>query len=150
MARKVYEALLLTVPELTADEAKSIEQNVSRLVESHKGTLISFERWGKYRLAYPIKKNEYGVYFLARFEAAEVNPLVFEVKTLLNVKLHELIMRNMITNLEAKQSLAYQRPPSLEEGSSRDVGSFFKENSRPEFVADAAGDDEDDKEIAHD
>ena len=150
MARNVYEALLLTVPELTADEAKSIEQNVSRLVESHKGTLISFERWGKYRLAYPIKKNEYGVYFLARFEAAEVNPLVSEVKTLLNVKLHELIMRNMITHLEAKQSLAYQRPPSLEEGSSRDVGSFFKENNRPEFVADVAGDDEDDKEIAHD
>lgn len=138
-----YEALLLTVPELTADEAKSIEQNFARMVEAHKGTLISFERWGKYPLAYPIKKNDYGVYFLARFETNQVNPLVNEVKTLLNVKLHELVVRNMITSLEDKQSLAYQRPPSLEEGSSREVGSFFKDNGRD-------NDGDNDRELAHD
>ena len=147
-----YEALLLTVPELTADEAKSIEQNINKLVESHKGTIISFERWGKYRLAYPVKKNDYGIYFLARFEANEVNPLINEVKTLLQVKLHELIMRSMVTNLEEQESLMYQRPPSLEEGSTREVGSFFKENSKSDSMlsADALSDDDSEKETAHD
>jgi len=124
---KRYEALLLTVPELTADEAKSIEQNVARLVEAHKGTLVSFERWGKFKLAYPVKKNDYGVYFLTRFEINESEPLVSEAKTLLNVKLHDLIMRSMITHLDINGSLSYQRPTSLEEGPSREVGSFFRE-----------------------
>ena len=81
-----------------------------------------------------------------------MDPLINEVKTLLQVKLHELIMRSMITNLEAKESLMYQRPPSLEEGSTREVGSFFKENSKSDSMlsADALSDDDSEKEIAHD
>lgn len=123
-----YEALMLTVPEITADEAKSIEQQFDRLVaDNKKGSIISFEKWGKFRLAYPVKKNEYGVYFLARFESAQPE-VVEEVKNLLEVKLHELIMRSMMTKLGAKQSLVYQRPQSLEEAPAREVGSFLKEN----------------------
>lgn len=123
-----YEALLLTVPEITADEIKSIEQQFDRLIADHKGSVISFERWGKYRLAYPVKRNDYGVYFLARFETAASQPLVEEVKTLFNVKLHEVIMRSMISSLEPHQSLAYQRPQSLEETPAREVGPFLKDN----------------------
>lgn len=148
-----YEALMLTVPELTADEAKSIEDNLSRLVQAHKGTLISFERWGKYRLAYPVKKNDYGVYFLARYETNEAQPLSNEVRTLLNVKLHNLIMRSIIAKLEAHESLAYQRPTSLEEAPAREVGSFFKDNKSDRMHAsDAMGlmDDDNEKEYAHD
>ena len=121
-----YEALMLTVPEITADEAKSIEQQFDRLVADKKGSIVSFEKWGKYRLAYPVKKNEYGIYFLARFEAQP--EVVEEVKTLLEVKLHELIMRSMMTKLEASQSLVYHRPQSLEEAPAREVGSFLKES----------------------
>lgn len=121
-----YEALMLTVPEITADEAKSIEQQFDRLVTDKKGSMISFEKWGKYRLAYPVKKNEYGIYFLARFETAQPE-LVNEVNTLLEVKLHELIMRSMLTRLGVNQSLEYQRPQSLEETPTREVGSFLKE-----------------------
>jgi small subunit ribosomal protein S6 len=122
-----YEALMLTVPEITADEAKSIEQQFDRLVADKKGSIVSFEKWGKFRLAYPVKKNEYGIYFLARFETTQPE-LVAEVKTLLEVKLHELIMRSMMTKLDPSQSLVYQRPQSLEEAPAREVGSFMKES----------------------
>lgn len=123
-----YEALMLTVPEITADEAKTIEQQFDRLVADKKGSMISFERWGKYRLAYPVQKNDYGIYFLARFETAESEPLVSEIKTLLGVKLHEIIMRSMLARLDDNRSLEYQRPQSLEEAPAREVGSFMKEN----------------------
>lgn len=129
-----YEALMLTVPEITADEAKSIEQQFDRLVADKKGAMISFEKWGKYRLAYPVKKNEYGIYFLARFESAQPE-VVEEVKTLLEVKMHELIMRSMMTRLGVNQSLVYQRPQSLEETPAREVGSFLKE-SRMDHLSD--------------
>lgn len=123
-----YEALLLTVPEITADEAKTIEQQLDKVVAEQKGSMISFERWGKYRLAYPVQKNDYGIYFLARFEITQPEPLVNEVKTLLGVKLHEIVMRFMLNRLDEKASLVYQRPQSLEEAPAREVGSFMKEN----------------------
>ena len=121
-----YEALMLTVPEITADEAKTIEQQFDRLIADKKGSMLSFEKWGKYRLAYPVKKNEYGIYFLARFESQQPE-LVNEIKNLLDVKLHEVIMRSILTNLDADGSLVYQRPQSLEEAPAREVGSFMKE-----------------------
>lgn len=131
-----YEALLLTVPEITADEIKTIEQQFNKTVADKKGSMVSFERWGKYRLSFPVNKNEYGVYFLARFEGEDLEPAVADVKTLLDVKLHELVMRSMISRLDSKGSLEYQRPQSLEEAPAREVGSFMKE-SKGDMMTDA-------------
>lgn len=132
-----YEALLLTVPEITADEIKTIEQQFNKAVSDKKGSVVSFERWGKYRLSFPVNKNEYGVYFLARFEGEDIEPAVTDVKTLLDVKLHELVMRSMISRLDAKGSLEYQRPQSLEEVPTREVGSFMKESKSDSLINDA-------------
>ena len=123
-----YELLMLTVPEITEDEAKSLETNIDKLLKEAKGTIISFEKWGKYRLAYPVRKNEYGVYFLARFEVDEPHPILDDIKSLFIVKLNEIVMRPMISALDPKESLAYHRPPSLEETPARDVDSFLKEH----------------------
>lgn len=146
-----YEVLILTVPELTADEAKSIETSLSKLVQSHSGTLISFERWGKYRLAYSVKKNEYGLYFLARFETPQAQPLANEVLNLLNVRLHDLVMRCILARLESHESLAYQRPISLEETPTREVGTFFKD-SKSDLLGESSlmAEDDTEKEYAHD
>lgn len=116
-----YEVLMLTIPEITEDEARSIETQLDNVLKTVKGAVISFERWGKYRLAYPVNKNEYGVYFLARFEIDSSSVKVLnDIQATLSVKLHNLIMRNTIARLDAKQSLAYQRPPSLEETPKRE------------------------------
>jgi small subunit ribosomal protein S6 len=124
-----YEALLLTVPEITADEAKSLESQLDSIIKTNKGSVISFERWGKYRLAYPVRKNDYGVYFLMRFD---LNPegmaALQDMRSLFAVKLHDLVMRDMVTNLDPNQPLTYQRPPSLEDAPTRDVNTFLKEN----------------------
>jgi small subunit ribosomal protein S6 len=121
-----YEALLLTVPEITQDEFRSLESELDRLVRSAKGTLLSFERWGKFRLAYPVRRNEYGVYCLVRFELPDAQQVLDAIKSLFSIKLHDIVMRSMISRLDFKKSLAYQRPKSLEETPSRDVGTFFK------------------------
>ena len=110
-----YETLLLTVPEITQDETKNLESSVDKLVKEAKGIMLSFERWGKFKLTYPIKKNDYGVYFLARFEVDQGTTVVNDIKSLFVVKLNNLVMRDMITRLDLEDSLAYQRPQSLEE-----------------------------------
>ena len=40
---------MLTIPEITEDEIKGIESQVLGILRVAKGTLVSFERWGKYR-----------------------------------------------------------------------------------------------------
>ncbi len=123
-----YEILMLAVPEITQDETKQLEDRLERMIEQHKGAIISFERWGKYRLAYPVKKNDYGIYFLLRFEiSTDPTPLLNELKTIFAVKLNDIIMRYLISKLDPEASLAYQRPQSLEDAPARDVDTFLRE-----------------------
>jgi|GEM_PF-1043365 len=131
-----YEVLMLTVPEITADETTALESQFEAIVKEHRATVLSFERWGKYRLAYPVNKNDYGVYFLARFEAGvqDYRALVDAIRVFLMVKNEELVMRHMIARLDENASLAYQRPESLEEVPARDSDTFFKENKMTGFM----------------
>ena len=121
-----YEVLILTIPEITQDENKKLESLIDQVIKEGKGSVISFERWGKYRLAYPVRKNEYGVYYLIRFETEAIGNLLEEIKAVCALKLYDVVMRFIITRLEG-DSLVYQRPQSLEETTSRDVGSFLTE-----------------------
>lgn len=150
-----YEVLMLAVPEITQDEAKQLEDRLEKTIEKFKGSVISFERWGKYRLAYPVKKNDYGVYFLARFQMDQApTALLEELKTVFAVKLNEIVMRHMITRLDEEASLVYNRPHSLEDAPPREVGSFMRENKgegvsfdgrrKFEKSSDSNGDDEND------
>ncbi len=121
-----YEVLVLTVPEITKDELKQMENQLDKLIASAKGSTLSFERWGKFRLTYPVRRNEYGVYCLMRFEAP--GSLIKDMRDFFAVKLHDIAMRYVVTRLDG-DSLLYQRPKSLEEAStSRDVDTFLKEN----------------------
>jgi len=122
-----YELLMLAVPEITEDESKSLEKHVDELVKKAQGAMICFDRWGKYRLTYPIKRNEYGVYFLARFEAPEASDVLEELRHIFVVKLHTFVMRYLFTALDASVGAVYQRPLSLEEAPAREVGSFMRE-----------------------
>lgn len=124
-----YEMLFLTVPEITGDEIESIKSYFQKAVRATQGDMISFERWGKYRLAYPVKKNDYGVYFLTRFEVAQEHrdALLKDIRGSYVFKFNHLIMKNMICRLDELASLEYKRPESLEDAP-HDIDSFLKKN----------------------
>ncbi len=117
-----YEALLLTIPEITGDEAKDLEMQLDKVIKTGSGSIVSFERWGKYKLAYDVNKNEYGVYFLMRFEGPKKTTLIKDMKTYISVKLGNIVKRDMISWLDPKSPLTYQRPRSLEEAPAREEG----------------------------
>lgn len=131
-----YETLFLAVPELTHDEFSTLESSVHKTLQEAKGNVISFERWGKYKLAYPVRKNEYGIYGLVRFEVEpeHKNTVLETVRNLLTIKYGDSIMRIMTVGLANGQSLAYHRPESLEEIPVRDVDVFLKENKMEGFI----------------
>lgn len=131
-----YEVLFLAVPTITSDEATAIETQCAALIKSHKAFLISFERWGKYYLAFQVRKNDYGVYFLLRFEVEdkEKQPLLDALKTFFAVKYNELVMRFVVTALGENGPLEYHRPESLDSAPSREYNSYNKEASQEETL----------------
>jgi ribosomal protein S6 len=122
-----YEALILTIPEITKDEAATLEFQIDKLVTKFKGTVLSFERWGKYRLAYKVRRNEYGVYFLVRFEVEDNTTIVNDLHTLFVVKFSDIVMRDLISHLDPRKLLEYQKPPSLEDTPKRTMNSFMED-----------------------
>jgi len=125
-----YEALMLTTPELTKDETVFIEKQIDEAVRKAAGSVISFERWGKYRLEYPVHKNDYGVYLLTRFEIPEGSQALKDLQTIFAIKLNLIVMRHMVHALESTASLAYQRPKSLEEAPESGDGRGFLRDHR--------------------
>ncbi len=124
-----YEILMLAVPAITGDEATNLEKGLADIIKKGKGEVLSFERWGKCRLAYPVRKNDYGVYFLTRFDV-ETDKVVFEeIKTAFTVKFNDMIMRHVLVRLEPGQTLEYRRPQSVEDAPARDVDSFLRDNN---------------------
>ena len=124
-----YEILFLTVPEITGDESEEIKSFFSKSIRAAKGDVLSFERWGKYRLAYSVQNNDYGVYFLARFDVAleARDELLKTLKGSFIFKFHNLVMKSMVHRLDRSLPLEYNRPESLEDNP-HDVDSFLKKN----------------------
>lgn len=113
-----YETLILASPEIVSQEEEQLQRMYFDVIKDFGGQLVSFERWGKFRLAYPVEGNDYGVYFLARFEVegeVEEAKLVKAIRDLFAIKLTKNILRNMTSRLDVKKGLSYSRPESLEE-----------------------------------
>lgn len=123
-----YEMLILATPEITQDEMSELEKLFDKKVQEYKGEVASFDKWGKYLLAYPVNGREYGVYFLARFTLPSdaVVEAIKEVKSLLELKFNACVMRYMASVLAPDVPTTYKRPLSLEEAP-REVVQFMKE-----------------------
>ena len=61
-----YETMLVTSAALDEEASTALVGKFKTLIEAH-GTIDSVDEWGKRRLAYPINKQEEGVYTLIKF-----------------------------------------------------------------------------------
>ena len=48
-----------------------LEKQLDKIVSDAKGSIISYERWGKYDLPIRYRGYDYGVYYLMRFEVED-------------------------------------------------------------------------------
>ena len=63
-----YELVLVVSPEVVEEEFEATIGNVSRFIIERDGIVSDIERWGKRRLAYPIRHFVEGSYVLAKFK----------------------------------------------------------------------------------
>lgn len=139
-----YEFLILSTPSITGDEMNSLEKKFEDLLKQFKGSLVSFDRWGKCRLAYPVKHHDYGVYYLARFEIQDAQEFFKEIKLLINVKYTDLVLRTLSVRIADSKNFTNFRPTTVEDTPTRNVDQFLKENKMEGLVKNSSHDDEDD------
>ncbi len=72
-----YEIVAVLRPDLDEEALGAALARVSQRITEHGGTVTLLERWGKRRLAYPVKKHRDGYYALLVFtlEVAHISPL---------------------------------------------------------------------------
>ena len=75
---KHYETGLLIAPNLSEGDTEQFISQVSEVISQREGKLVKQERWGKRRLAYPIKKFNEAFYVFFHYEGHPDIPLELE------------------------------------------------------------------------
>lgn len=125
-----YETLLLVSTDVTDDELSMIEKNFDLISSNAKGKVSRFDKWGKYRLAYPVNKSAYGVYILVRYELPKetASKALPEIETLLKIKCNEIVWRHVTTKLHPNAPQAYHKPEPVDVARTSNIDSLLKEN----------------------
>jgi len=89
--QKNYELLYIVHPDLEGQTEK-VTEKVTGFVTKAEGKVTSQEDWGKRKLAYPIAKNDFGVYVLVNFTIDTTK--LSDVER--DLRLSEEILRSMV------------------------------------------------------
>jgi len=87
-----YELVLVISPEVMDELLDTTIDNVSRFITERGGIISEVERWGKRKLAYPIKHFVEGSYVLSRFKLQSTLSKELEV----NLQISEDILRHLL------------------------------------------------------
>ena len=63
-----YELIYILRPDLTEDKLEAAIENVRKFITNKSGVISDLQKWGKRRLAYPIKHVGEGIYILVKFQ----------------------------------------------------------------------------------
>ncbi len=96
-----YETIFITLPNLSEEEESATVGPLSQLV-ADRGVLVANDRMGRRRLAYPIKKNEDGVYTRFLYDADASLPKELERR----LRISDRVLRHMTVRLEDDWAVA--------------------------------------------
>jgi small subunit ribosomal protein S6 len=92
-----YELVVILNPELAEDGIETLVGRVSKYVTDNGGIVDSVDKWGKKRLAYPLKHSKEGFYFLARFKLQPKYTKELESSLMIS----EEVLRHLLTKIES-------------------------------------------------
>jgi small subunit ribosomal protein S6 len=110
-----YETLLLAHPEISEDALSAIEKQFEHTAAKYKGKVLSFDKWGKYRLSYPVKKQDYGSYVLIRFEfdTLDTAAALQELYDFFKIRCADTVLRFINKRLDLRAPLEYTKPEAI-------------------------------------
>ena len=90
-----YELAYIADPELDSEALSALEEKVKGWIDGAGGKAVKFDRWGRRRLSYPIKKRNDGYYVFVEIEMPPGGGVAMEK----DLRLNEQILRYMITSM---------------------------------------------------
>jgi small subunit ribosomal protein S6 len=151
---KHYETLMLLRTEATGDEVKFLQDAIEKRVAKATGEIVAFDKWGKLRLAYPVQKQEYGQYILARYSLPDEGAIDFdkELNGFFKIKCGDFMMRAITVALEGKPTPDYKKPEAVDAAGGAAGGGRFRGRGGPHGArgprSSSPMDDEDDEKVS--
>lgn len=90
-----YELVVVVRTEAEEEGYEATIESVNNYVTGHGGIISDIERWGKRKLAYPIKRYGEGNYVLARFQMKPEHNRELES----NLRISEDVIRHLLIKL---------------------------------------------------
>jgi single-strand DNA-binding protein len=97
-----YELVVIISPEVPAEKLEATIDTISRFVTGKGGVISDIERWGKRRLAYPIRHFVEGSYVLIRFKLKPAFGKELEA----NLEISEEVLRHLLIKLNSLRKTA--------------------------------------------
>ncbi len=97
-----YELVVIINPEVAAEKLESTIDNIGRLITGKGGVISDIERWGKRKLAYPIKHFLEGSYVLTRFKLKPAFGKELEA----NLEISEEVLRHLLIKSDSLRKTA--------------------------------------------
>jgi small subunit ribosomal protein S6 len=92
-----YELVYIINPDLTEESLENKLNSVNDFITGHDGEVTSVDKWGKKKLAYPLKHFLEGNYVLTRFKISPARCKELEA----NLKISEEILRHLLLKVES-------------------------------------------------
>jgi small subunit ribosomal protein S6 len=92
-----YELIFIVNPDIADEALESRVNSLSQFITGRDGVIDGVEKWGKKRLAYPVKHFLEGNYVLARFKLSPARCKELEA----NLRISEEILRHLLVKAGA-------------------------------------------------
>ena len=91
-----YELVYILNPEMTDEAIETRVNGISEFITAREGVISSVDKWGKKKMAYPIKHFLEGNYILAKFKLSPARSKELES----NLRISEDIIRHLLIKVE--------------------------------------------------
>jgi small subunit ribosomal protein S6 len=91
-----YELVYIVNPEATEEAMETRINNISQFITGKEGVVDAVDKWGKKRLAYPIKHFLEGNYVLTKFKLAPARSKELEA----SLRISEDILRHLLIKVD--------------------------------------------------
>ena len=115
MARD-YELGIVINPEVGDEQARTLVERVTQIINNNGGQVVRVNAWGRRRLAYPIQRFRDGLYFF--FDLMLEPSTIAEIER--NIRVHEDIIRHLM-KVRDPRVVAQQRQRDVELDAQREA-----------------------------
>jgi len=92
-----YELVLIINPDVAEETLEATLDNLGKYITDTGGTVSNIDRWGKKKLAYPIKHFLEGQYVLTQFKMSPASGKQMEA----NLRISEDVLRHLLISVNA-------------------------------------------------